>query len=1150
PNGLNGTGAANLDANPWLTLTLTAMPASVMVGGTSTLTAKLTINSDGVDTALLPMPCFVPDNTPVSFASAGRGTVMPPTEGTVNGVANSTYTGELTGNDTVSATVDGQTVSTGIMITCAPVTGTVSGGTGEGMVCVGQPSTVTVTVSGGTGPYTVILTNGGGTQTGFGPIFDFIVSPTMTTTYMVAAMSHDVSGCPITNSGSATVMVKPTPTCTISGANPVNMGTTHTYTGTSTMPGSSFDWMISGNGTLSGPTTNPTVDVIAGAPGSYTLTLTVMKDGCSSTCTFTVTVSCQAITVTAPVTNSGVANAAFSQTFTQSGGIGTTTFSKTGALPTGISLSSAGVLSGTPTQTGTFPITVTATDSNGCTGMASYTLTITCQTITVTNPTTNTGTAGAAFSQTFTQSGGIGTTAFSTASTLPTGLTLMTNGTLSGTPTQTGTFMITVKATDSNGCMGTGATYTLTITCQTITVTNPATNTGTAGAAFSQTFTQAGSIGTTTFSTASTLPTGLSLSNGGVLSGTPTQTGTFMITVKATDSNGCMGTGATYTLTINCQPITVTNPATNTSTAGAAFSQTFTQSGGIGTTTFSKTGTLPTGLTLSSAGLLSGTPTQTGVFMITVKATDSNNCMGTGAIYTLTINCQTITISPATIPGAFKGAPYSQTFTAAGAVGAVTWSVSAGSLPAGLTLSSAGVLSGTPGAIGNFTFTVKVTDANNCPGMQTYTLPVNEETMVIADPFACTGPGNLVNVTATVTNNAVNAQAASFTATLTPSLRALPGSCTASIGACSVVSFSMVTWIGTLNAGQTVTINYQAQVNDGELPGAQLCATSVATVGNSLPATVTACGVVNCPLIGPGTLPASTSPMSDQKAGSVLIYNVYTSSSNPTQQNTRISLTNINPALPAFVHLFFVDGTSCSVADSILCLTPNQTTSFLASDLDPGSTGYIVAIAVDANGCPTNFNFLIGDEYVKFASGHAANLGAEAITAIAGGLPFCDTNSTTATLSFDGVSYNVVPRVLALDNIPSRADGNDTLLILNRIGGNLATGASTLGSIFGILYDDSENALSFSITGGCQLRSSLSNTFPRTTPRFEQFIPAGRSGWLKLFSQSDIGISGAAINFNANSGTTAGAFNQGHNLHKLTNTSTANYTIPVFPPGC
>ncbi|MDQ3012057.1 MAG: hypothetical protein M3X11_15285, partial [Acidobacteriota bacterium] len=146
--------------------------------------------------------------------------------------------------------------------------------------------------------------------------------------------------------------------------------------------------------------------------------------------------------------------------------------------------------------------------------------------------------------------------------------------------------------------------------------------------------------------------------------------------------------------------------------------------------------------------------------------------------------------------------------------------------------------------------------------------------------------------------------------------------------------------------------------------------------------------------------------------------------------------------------------------------------------------------------------------------------------------------------------YNRVPRVLADSNVPSRADGNDTLVIINRIAGNLGIGASTLGSLFGLFYDDSENVLSFSLSGSCQFRQSLSNTTPRLTPRFETFIPAGRSGWFKIFSQSDIGILGAAINFNPNAGTQANAFNGGHNLHKLTLSSSNSYTLPVFPPSC
>ena len=300
----------------------------------------------------------------------------------------------------------------------------------------------------------------------------------------------------------------------------------------------------------------------------------------------------------------------------------------------------------------------------------------------------------------------------------------------------------------------------------------------------------------------------------------------------------------------------------------------------------------------------------------------------------------------------------------------------------------------------------------------------------------------------------------------------------------------------------------------------------------------------------PGTPTPASSERADQKAGSVLFYNIYTSgATSGNAQNTRINITNTSSTAGALVHFFFV-ADSCQIADSYICLTPNQTATFLASDVDPGVTGYIVAVSVDSNGAPRNANTLIGDEYVKLSTGHAANLGAEAIAALFGeGVP-TNTDGSAAFLNFDGKDYNRVPRVLANDSIASRADGNDTLLILNRIGGNLALGASTLSTVFGLLYDDSESVFSFSVTGGCQLRGSLSNTFPRTTPRFETVIPAGRTGWMKVWGGGDIGILGAAINANANAAANAGAFNGGHNLHKLTLTTTAVYTIPVFPPSC
>jgi hypothetical protein len=108
----------------------------------------------------------------------------------------------------------------------------------------------------------------------------------------------------------------------------------------------------------------------------------------------------------------------------------------------------------------------------------------------------------------------------------------------------------------------------------------------------------------------------------------------------------------------------------------------------------------------------------------------------------------------------------------------------------------------------------------------------------------------------------------------------------------------------------------------------------------------------------------NSSEMSNQQAGSLLFYNLYSSNGTaPNTQNTRVSITNINPNLPIAVHLFFVDGAACSIADSLLYLTANQTASFLASDIDPGTSGYIIAVVSDLlTGCPVNFNYLIGDE--------------------------------------------------------------------------------------------------------------------------------------------------------------------------------------------
>lgn len=306
----------------------------------------------------------------------------------------------------------------------------------------------------------------------------------------------------------------------------------------------------------------------------------------------------------------------------------------------------------------------------------------------------------------------------------------------------------------------------------------------------------------------------------------------------------------------------------------------------------------------------------------------------------------------------------------------------------------------------------------------------------------------------------------------------------------------------------------------------------------------------------PGNLVPIAQVSDQHTSGTVLVYNVYTSSAaNPTAENTRISITNADDVNGVSVHFFFIDGSNCSVADSFLCLTANQTMTFYASDADPGITGYIIAVATDSAGIPrgaftpgeeprqySDYARIMGDLQVKFASGHTANLGAEAILqTITVYAPLAD---TAASVSF------FLPRVLAISNQPSLADGYDVRLIVNRPTGDLRTTMDSIGNIFGLTFDELENPFSWSAGPfGCFLNRSFNNTnFPRTTPRLNNVIPAGSVGWTKFWSTSgDRGILGTVIFLNQS----ASGYNCGRNLHKLTSTN-ANQTliVPVFPANC
>ena len=306
----------------------------------------------------------------------------------------------------------------------------------------------------------------------------------------------------------------------------------------------------------------------------------------------------------------------------------------------------------------------------------------------------------------------------------------------------------------------------------------------------------------------------------------------------------------------------------------------------------------------------------------------------------------------------------------------------------------------------------------------------------------------------------------------------------------------------------------------------------------------------------PGTRPIPGAGISDQKTGSVLFYPLFSSNAaTPGQENTRLTITNTNTASSITIHLMLINGNGGipAMVEFYFSLTPSQTLSFQVSEIHPGARGYAMAVAVDrSTGCPINFNYLSGSEYIKLATGHAANLGAEAVSALkTEGLTACDDNATSATLRFDDLAYERLPRVLAIQKMRSPADGNSMLLVLNRIGGSLVPGEggpTSIGTVTGELIDNLAASYPYSHLGDKpQLVTPLSNTFPITTPVFDAVIAAGKTGWLTV-SGGDVGLLGAAINYHPNTSSTATAFNGGHNLRKLNTASATTLTIPVSPP--
>lgn len=528
-----------------------------------------------------------------------------------------------------------------------------------------------------------------------------------------------------------------------------------------------YSYALTAGALPAGLTFSPT-GVISGTPavaGTYTVVISATDSTSgggpyAGSRSYSFTVGAPTISIAPSTLPAATAGTPYSQTMTASGGTSPYDYSLVaGTLPTGITLASAGSLAGTPTSPGNFTFTIRATDSSFGDGAPfsadrAYSVVVNAPTIVVGPASLPNPTVGTAYSQTLSASGGTAPhTFFVTSGALPAGLTLTGSGVLSGTPTSAGSFSFTVTAADANSHQGSRA-YTVTSGGPSQVITPSTLPTGSAGSAYPSTqFSTTGGTSPHSYAvTGGMLPSGLTLSASGALTGTPSQAGQFSFTVASTDSS--TGSGApfpvhrSYTVTIAAPAITVAPATLPNPTVAKAYDTTLLSSGGTAPYTFAVTGgALPRGLALSSAGELSGTSTAGGTFVFTVTSTDAGGFTGARA-YAVTVGTPTLTLDPSTVPAATAEADYSARLTAAGGTAPYSFAVSAGVLPSGLRLdTTSGRISGTPTVAGSFTFSVTATDSSTGTGpfdvSKSYTLSV-------ASPAIAVGPSRLVGATAGV----------------------------------------------------------------------------------------------------------------------------------------------------------------------------------------------------------------------------------------------------------------------------------------------------------------------------------------------------------------------------------------------------------------
>jgi len=408
------------------------------------------------------------------------------------------------------------------------------------------------------------------------------------------------------------------------------------------------------------------------------------------------------------------------------------TFTATG-LPAGLSMSEAGLITGTPTDASGSPytVTVTVTDSEGSSKTATYTMTINPE-IVIDATTAPRPELGEEYSYQVGVAGGSGEDYFFTATGLPPGLSISPDGLITGTPTTVvgSPFTATITVMDGQGA---ARSVELSLTVRGPLAIGEVMPSPAVGSEYSQQVPVGGGSGSGYEFTATGLPDGLSISEAGLITGTPTTPGTYTIEVTVVDDEENTAT-ATITLVVNPE-ITFVDERLPSPAVGSVYSHQVGVEGGSGEDfTFTAVG-LPTGLSIDPAtGIITGTivsPVGT-IFGVTITATDGEGA-SRSVTYTLAVN-PAVVIATTTPAEAAEGSAYSHQVEVEGGSGS-GYTFTATGLPPGLSIDPAtGLITGTvTSGIGSpFTVTVTATDGEGASVTTPLTIIVNPP--VVIDP--------------------------------------------------------------------------------------------------------------------------------------------------------------------------------------------------------------------------------------------------------------------------------------------------------------------------------------------------------------------------------------------------------------------------------